>query len=339
MMPDSLYTATSSQCPNQAQWLRYRRNQASPLETQAIENHFTDCPLCSIAVETIMSTSPDDLESQWRSLHQKNTTLPNEYQAQSKVVFKRFLMPIAAAATLIGLVWGAMSLFREAKQEQPLPITQNTSPSTEQTSIDSLRNETKMAKETIAQDAPPLPAEPQPGTPPSIKKNIDNTVGLSNKPSLAIERQADKSIQLEPVQNDNLTALSQADAAPTEEKLLETSSAGQASPPVEMPSVAVSKKEAISAVSKQKTRAAAAFNTVEPGIIAYQEGRYADAIPFLEQQAQTGNYRQQSAIYLADAYQKTGNRQAARKLLKKIIGRNGPNAKQAQQMLDLLEKE
>jgi hypothetical protein len=336
-MPNSLYTASSPQCPNQAQWLRYRRNQASPLETRAIEEHFSDCALCSEAIDTIMSTDADVLEAQWLALEQRN--MPALLQ-RKPLFIKRFLTPIAVAATLVGLIGGAVFLFRETNQQQHQPIAQNTSPAKPYSPPD-----TTLHLNNIAQTEPistaPITSNQQAPSASTVKNTIAKSLPTPTQTSREPRRLADQVAEADVVLKDNelLTTTAEAGATVQEEKVVEAPPSANPSAQADVAASIASKKEAVSVFSKQKLQATTSNYTTESGIDAYNQGRFAEAIPLLEQQAKATQYQQQSALYLADAYQKTGNKQAARKLLQKIIARKGPNTKQAQHMLDLLEKD
>lgn len=336
-MPNSPYTASSPQCPNQAQWLRYRRNQASPTETEAIENHFTDCPLCSEAIDIIMSTEADVLEVQWRALDQRNQ--PN-LSVPKPLFLKRFLTPIAAAATIIGLIGGAVFLIRQANQQQHQPIAQNTSPAKTYSPPDTSLHLNNIGNTEAISTAPISPNEQAPSTSTvknTIAKSLPSPTQTSQEPRGVANQVAEADVVLK--DQELLTANAEAVASMQEEKVVEAPAAAKPSAQADVAASIASKKEAVSVFSKQKRQATTSNYTSETGVNAYNQGRYAEAIPLLEQQAKATQYQEQSALYLADAYQKTGNKQAARKLLQKIIARKGPNTKQAQQLLDLLEKD
>ena len=342
-MSNSLYTATSPQCPNQAQWLRYRRGQSSPLETRAIEEHFTDCALCGEAIDTIMSTDADVLEAQWRALEQPNMPAPSQ---RKPLFLKRFLTPIAAAATLIGLIGGAVFLIRQANQQQHQPIAQNTSPAKTYSTPDTSAQLNNIANtENIAHpeaiSTPPITPNQQAPSASTVKNTIAQSPPTPTKTSQEPRRLAEQVAEADVVLKDHelLTVNADAGATVQEEKVVEAPAAAKPSAQADVAASIASKKEAVSVLSKQKQQATTSNYASESGVDAYNQGRYAEAIPLLEQQAKATQYQQQSALYLADAYQKTGNKQAARKLLQKIIARKGPNTKQAQHMLDLLEKD
>jgi FimV-like protein len=319
------YTNQTPHCPNRAQWLRYRRGQTDPEETHAVESHFTDCPLCSEAVDFIMQTEPDSLQTAWDKL-------PNELTAPSTPLKKThgfsFAKQFSAAAAMVACLLGAYWLYTKTTQEQTRPLAQNEAnikinkqvPDTLTTKATANTNIVKTNKKT-------LPSSIKQVQPNHKEQNIAqnkvatpqaNQEALSTENYKALKDTKENAIDLA---RDNFVMAAPATEAVSKNRLKEAT-----------------KKEEQAVASDEYASAAGKRLKTSSGTDLYRAKQFKACIPLLENDLKESPALGLNALYLADAYIKTGKKRAARKLLQQIVEQNGPNEKEAQQMLDLLEK-
>lgn len=309
-MTNSPYTAHDTMCPNRAQWLRYRRGQSSASETRAIETHFTDCPLCSEAVETIMQTEPDVLQAAWEQIPNAFPIPPIPIKKATGLTY--YIKQFSAAAAILVCVIGAYLLYNKTAQQPHQPIARNeANPPQKEQSFDTTTTQAIAITQTnkaVKEQATPVKEQP------IIKESIkaQNTARVSLPNNVSIKEES-----AEMMADNNLVAA----AAPA---------------PVSDPQPTM--KKALKNISADELASSPQLNTKTSGTELYLAKQYKDCIPLLENDIKENDSLEENALYLADAYLKTGNKRAARKLLQQIVTQNGSNAKQAQQMLDLLEK-
>lgn len=323
-MPNSPYTAHATMCPNRAQWLRYRRGQSNAIETSAIETHFTHCPLCSEAVETIMQTEPDVLQAAWEQL-------PHEFALPTIPIkkangFTYYIKHFSAAAAIVACLMGGYLLYTKTSQQQTRPVALNKS---------------SQKKNEQIPNATSAPANVN-TTPPNVSPpaNIKQAQPIKKEQTIAENKRSipPASIEL------NKTASNKALIDTKEEAKDLVADYTAAAPVAEAESAPqpmlgkAAKKERLAVTADNYVSAAQLNVKTNSATELYLAEQYKACIPLFENNIKESNTLGQNALYLADAYQKTGNKRAARKLLQQIIAQNGPNAKQAQQMLDLLEK-
>lgn len=329
-MPNSPYTAHATMCPNRAQWLRYRRGQSSPIETRAIESHFTNCPLCSEAVETIMQTDSDVLQAAWEQM-------PNEFAVPPAPIKKAagltyYIKQFSVAAAIVACLMGGYLLYTKTAQQQIQPIALNElSPK----KSEKLPNTTasRAIANTSAVEAPkeaPLSSLKQ-VQPTKKEQPIAQNKQLIEPSTLALNKtETYKALNDTKEEASNLATDITIAPAPAPAPAAESATKNMVGK--------ASKKERLAEASDELVQASQLNLKTSSGTELYLAKQYKECIPLLESNIKESNTLAQNAIYLADAYQKTGNKRAARKLLQQILEEKGPYAKQAQQMLDLLEK-
>lgn len=354
-MPNSPYTDPSLHCPNQAQWLRYRRGQSSPLETRAIEEHFTNCALCSEAINTIMSTEADVLEAQWASLNNTThtiaspTILPTETQKSKTII--QFLSPWLVAAVISGVVVGAYFIYQQSHQANQGQLAQNT-PTYKQTqappsSTATPLNESIPASSEKTNNEPGLPSNNTIAS----KKNIESASPAATvKATTPLPRLTDQSNtvlannetyalteNVRAAQADEAVSFQQTEAPKSVEPNSNKAPTITAAAAKETTVAKAYKKEKNLRLTEKKDVQTMTDARTPSGSELYLNEEYSEAIPRLLDAIKNQSPYPMEAIFLADAYIKTGNKQAAETMLLKVIKENGPFAKKAQQMLDLIQ--
>lgn len=354
-MPNSPYTNTSLHCPNQAQWLRYRRGQSSPLETRAIEEHFTNCALCSEAIDTIMNTDADVLEAQWSSLKKPSrisanpTTLSGETKKAKTIV--HILSPWLVAALLCGVIIGAYFIYQQNNQAIHTPLAQNTpsnitSPTPPATAINT-PNKPNPASSNKPINEQNLPTNNsiagikyiEPATSAAVKANTAKAQLNEVSNSVAVEEQSYSAPEnARMAQADETIHFQQAEAPANVETDRIAASPISAANTKETTVAKAYKNEKSLLLQEKKVAQPIAASPSPSGSELYLNGQYAEAIPGLLLVVKKQSPYQMEAIFLADAYSKTGNIRAAKSWLQVVIKQNGPYAKKAQQMLDLINE-
>jgi hypothetical protein len=323
-MPNSLYTAHATMCPNRAQWLRYRRGQSNAIETSAIETHFTHCPLCSEAVETIMQTEPDVLQAAWEQM-------PNEFAVppapiKKAAVLTYYIKQFSVAAAIVACLMGGYLLYTKTSQQQTRPVALNKSSQKKNEQIPHATSAPANVNTTPPNVSPP--ANIKQAQPIKKEQTIAENKRLMPSASIEINKTVSNKALIDTKEEVKDLVADYTAAAPVAEAELAPQ------PMLEK----AGKKERLAVTADNYASAAQLNVKTNSATELYLAEQYKACIPLFENNIKESNTLGQNALYLADAYQKTGNKRAARKLLQQIIAQNGPNAKQAQQMLDLLEK-
>ncbi len=342
-MTDTSYTLHSPHCPQPSQWLRYRRGLSSAEETRAIEEHFTDCPLCSEAIEYIMNTPANELEQAWEQLpspHLEKENIPTTPPFQ----LKRFLTPISVAASVALLFGGAYFLYQASTQEKPKPLAQLSegakpsnattpiNPNTETANPVNTVLENSATASTKQQEIPALATAPTKAVKPAPIASMD-------------KKEADMSISEQHIEYTTpmanaapAMALSANEtAAPAMEEKDMVNTVATAKPLAKTRSIELSRdmKTESDKMSAVKTLAE---NNTPSGIEYYHQQQYRKAIPLLEIALKANPQNEELHWYLGDAYAQIGRIKQAMEHLQIVAQGNSTYKKQAQQTLDLLEK-
>ncbi|MBU3676432.1 MAG: tetratricopeptide repeat protein [Chitinophagaceae bacterium] len=338
-MTDTSYTLHSPQCPQPPQWLRYRRGLSSAEETRAIEEHFTNCPLCNVAIEHIMSTPANELEQAWFHLPPAPTIHPTKAQPFQ---LKRYLTPISIAASFILFVGGAYFLYQKTTQENRKPLAQLsevTKPATPLSPNQEIPNQavpiiknTPSATFKKQEETPPLAVAPV-----KPSKNIP-VESIANTAADRSMNEADIAYKAEPMANAAPAMAFNANEMPApamEEKRTENVVA-TAKPLAQARNMAVNDNMKIASDKNTAVKGLAENNT-PTGIDYYQQHQFHEAIPLLEKAIKANPQNEELHWFLGDALAKIGRTNQAKKHLRIVAQGNSPYKKQAQHLLDLLK--
>ena len=346
-------------CLDQAQLLRYVYDDCSPEETRTFDRHLDNCPLCSAAVEGLMSAKKEEVEQTLTNIkHFIDTKTNNKTNMLTiKQTNHKKWITWAAAASVV-TVASALWLFTrpETSQQSSSPMAtngmadstntllaaqtnvldtannknrlQDTLKNVAATAIDS-NNVQDVAATDVATNTEATPATAAAPTPPP---NIN--VMPAEKTLAAEKAKEDYGFKLEK------TPASESDAV---------SGMKPPTPPpaAAIPAEAVSKRQTSNtsitpsvANSSQKARAEKTLESdekvYEAGLDFYKNGSYPAAIERFNTVVSRkgwGNIYEDALWYMGNSHLKQGDKNNAKAVFERIVREKGRYAKEAEKAL------
>lgn len=341
-------------CLGEAQLLRYLNDECSLEEARAIDRHLDSCPLCSAAVEGLMTVEKEELHKTLENINkhiiEKTTKINNTNQTTTMLVLertpKRWLWAAAAASTLTlsTTLWFFNRPTSQKNSEaatafvlssDSLRIANTASRSADTNTIKAVQPDSVSVASTVSPDS----------TLTAIAATDANISGESSA-NYRINEVAHSNAETEQgvlgeAKKQQMPPSPQAELAVSEDmvaaKPVEAVAPPMSAEPVKEKKEMVTARKQIPSTSNSSIKVLEnEENLYREGHAFYKNGVYPAAIERFNRivvRKGWGDLYENSLWYMADSYIKNGDSATAKTLLERIVREKGRYAKDAEKML------